>query len=528
LMTMGAQSTAVRAMRTNAGLTNTLARHPNLRDHVAYPPRAPMSRPLQDHTIPPSAEFMSSTTKSIALATAGIVVIVYSVARVNWFPAISPDGLNYLDHSNDLIGTGFVQFGFRQFAYPGWLALVDWIARIGSIDPLGLTVILQRLLLIAAAGVAVLVLRWWSAPIVFVVLSPSAIALSNYILTETIAFPLAVTAAAASVAILQYRPRTHTALWLGVATAAGVVLPMIRLHYALISLAIAVAVFAAGRVRGETRRQTIAALSIMGLTLSVLVGALALENRQENGVLLPSIGAERQMFWMTWETVVVLHRNEVARAMPDVYLDGSTSAFIRKMDGSNLSSGEQRAVYESAVDRIYAATGVSQVGERFRSSVGVITGSRVDDLANVLRFIASSDAPTNSDSYIHQYGSVTVVDPDMIGTRYNGGAPPVAVLTAADVVPAFPTPGLNVMMSYIIPMMLVIGVYLLRFAKARLMAAIAIGVVLAYSAASFAFMMDNLRFLLPAYVFSITFLLGALREYWLYDRSLTSQPNTSP
>lgn len=487
-----------------------------------------MPSPLRDQSIPPTAELTSSTAKLIASAIAGIVVIGYSVVRVNWFPAITPDGLNYLDHSNDLIGIGFVQFGYRQFAYPGWLAFVDWIAGIGSVDPLGLTVILQRMLVIVAAGFTVLVLRWWSAPIVLIALSPSSIAYSNYILTETIAIPLAVTAAAASIAILQNRPRTHTRMWLGIAIAAGVILPTIRLHYAVISTAIAVAIFAAGRVREQSRRRTIAALLIMGLTFSLLVGALSLENRQESGVMLPSIGAERLMFWMTWETVVVSHRDEVARAMPDIYLDGSADAFIRKMNSSDLSPGEQRAVYESAVDQIYATTGVSQIGERFRSFVGVITGSRLDDLGLSLRSMASPVLDASSGMYIHQYESVTPVDSEMIGNRYNGGTPPVAVLTAAEVMPAFPTPSLNVTMSYVIPMILVIGAYLLLFAKARLMAAIAVGVILAYSVASFVFMMDNLRFLLPAYVFSITFLLGALREYWLHDRAPASKPGAGP
>jgi hypothetical protein len=483
-----------------------------------------MSHLLRDHKLVRHARPTNGRPKSIALAIAILLVVVYSVVRVNWFPAITPDGLNYLDHSSDLVGTGFVQYGYRQFAYPAWLAFVDTTARMGSLEPLGLTVVLQRLLLIAAAGVAVFVLRGWSIPIVFVLLSPSAIAFSNYILTETIAIPIAVVGAAASVAILRNRPRKQIGTWLGVAAAAGVLLPMIRLHYAVISVAIAVAILGAGRMRGSSSRRTIVALSIVGLTFSLLVGALALENRREEGVLSPSIGAERQMFWATWENVANFYRDEVAEAVPEVYLDGSDFAFIRKMDSSGLSAAEQRAIYASAVNEIYAATGVSQTGERFRSFVGVIAGSRLDDLGRSLRLLASPATPESLDSYIHQYGSVTPVDPEMIGNRYNDGTPPTAILAVAEVVLAFPSPDLKVMMVYLIPMMLMIGVYLLRFAHARLLAAIAIGVILAYSAASFAFMMDNLRFLLPAYLFSITLSLGALREYWRHDRTPGEQP----
>lgn len=483
-----------------------------------------MSHFLRDHKLVRHTRLTNRRMKSLALAITILLFVVYSALRVNWFPSITLDGLNYLDHSNDLVGIRFVQHGYRQFAYPAWLAFVDATARMSSLEPLGLTVVLQRLFLIAGAGVTVLVLRGWSVPIVFVLLSPSSIAFSNYILTETIAMPIAVIGAAASVAILQNRRREQIEMWLGVAATSGILLPMIRLQYALISIAIAVAILAAGRVRESSRRKTIVALSVMSLTLILLVGALALDNLQKHGVLSPSIGAERQMFWATWENVVVFHRDEVAEAVPDVYLDGTTFAFIREMDSSDLSAGEQRAVYALAVEQIYSATGVSQTGERFRSLAGVMTGSRLDDIGGNLRFLATPVAPENFDVYIHQYAPVVSVDPDRFGDQYNDGIAPTFVLAASHMVPAFPSPDLKVMMAYLIPMMMMIGMYLLWFAHARLLAAIAVGVMLAYSVASFAFMMDNLRFLLPAYLFSITLILGALREYWRHDRTPGEQP----
>jgi riboflavin transporter FmnP len=74
-------------------------------------------------------------------------------------------------------------------------------------------------------------------------------------------------------------------------------------------------------------------------------------------------------------------------------------------------------------------------------------------------------------------------------------------------------------MSLVIPFMLLVSMYLLRFRNARPMAALAIGLILAYAVASFLFMMDNLRFLLPAYLFAITVSLGAIREFWRHDRT---------
>jgi hypothetical protein len=448
-----------------------------------------------------------------------MVFVSYSVFRVYWFPAITPDGLQYLEHSNDLLGIGFVQQGYRQFGYPAWLALIDGLSGVTSLGPLGLTVVSQRLLLTASAGVAVWVLRAWSVPIVFVLLAPSTIAFSNFILVETVSIPIAVIGAAASVALLQTQRQSRPLIWLSVATAVGVALPMMRLHYTVISVAIVAAIVWAGRAHDVSRRSTIVALSIMSLSLGLVVGGLSLENLNESDVLFPSVGAERNMFWATWENVVSSHREEVAEALPDMFLDGSDYAFVRRMDSSGLSPGDQRAVYAAAVNEIYVVTGESKTAERFRSAVGIVTGSRLDDTGGVLRFLASPTAPPDFDVYIHQYGSDSGLSADSVGLRFNDRTPPTVVLAASNRIPRTPSPDLAVMMLYLIPVMLLVGMYLVRFETARPMAVIAIGVILAYAAASFLFMMDNLRFLLPAYLFSITVSLGGIREYWLHDRS---------
>jgi hypothetical protein len=448
-----------------------------------------------------------------------MVVISYSVLRVNWFPAISVDGLQYLDHSNDLLGIGFVQQGYRQFGYPAWLASIDGLSVVTLFGPLELTVVLQRLLLIASAGVAVWVLRAWSSPPLFVLLTPSAIAFSNFILVETVSIPIAVIGAAACVALLQSQPHSRLLMWLSLATAAGVALPMMRLHYAVISVGIVAAILWACRAQNISRKSTVVALSIMSLSLVLLVGVLSLENLKESDVLFPSVGAERNMFWATWENVVDSHREEVAEAMPDVFLDGSDFAFVRQMDASGLSAGDQRAVYSSVVDEIYVVTGESKTAERIRSAVGIMAGSRLDDIGGILRFLASPTAPADFDLYMYQYRPNSGLDSDTVGLRFNDGAPPTVVLVASDLVPIMPSPDLGVMMLYLIPVMLLVGVYLVRFETARPMTVIAIGFILAYAAASFLFMMDNLRFLLPAYLFAITVSLGAIREYWRHDRT---------
>jgi hypothetical protein len=173
------------------------------------------------------------------------------------------------------------------------------------------------------------------------------------------------------------------------------------------------------------------------------------------------------------------------------------------MDASGLSAGDQRNIYASVVNKIYVVTGVNKMAERLRSSLGIVTGTRLDDIGDPLRY---------GDSIIDQY-------PDGIGPLYNRGTPPMVVLATTDLVPTIPSPDLDTLMSLVIPFMLLVSMYLLRFRNARPMAALAIGLILAYAVASFLFIMDNLRFLLPAYLFAITVSLGAIREFWRHDRT---------
>jgi riboflavin transporter FmnP len=65
--------------------------------------------------------------------------------------------------------------------------------------------------------------------------------------------------------------------------------------------------------------------------------------------------------------------------------------------------------------------------------------------------------------------------------------------------PVVPMPDLHTVMLFLIPTTLLIGTHLTRYRRSRPMAAVAIGVIVAYAAASFVYMMENLRYLLPAY-----------------------------
>ena len=454
--------------------------------------------------------------KLVSLGTLAVGLVVWAVGSVFWLPIIVPDSLMYLDHSQDLLGTGLIQVGFRQFGYPLWLAAMSGIGHLTTLDPLWLTVVAQRLLLIAAIAATIYVLRWWAAPLTFVLLLPSTIAYTDFILTEAIAIPIAVLAASACVASFHATEKRPMLASLATAAIAGSALPMIRLHYGILTVAVAVAIAVATHRRDAFRRWGVVWLSVVVISSSLLIVALSLENRAENGILYPSLGSERVLFWSTWVTIVPGHRDDVARALPDVYLDGSPDAFILAIDNSGRSFDEQRAAYAAATRAIFDVTGESLNIQRLRSFAGVFAGARIDDLGPVLFTAAQPSMTGEASLYIHQYGAVASVDPEMIARRYNDESPARPVLmistTLRRLVPPMPYVG-NVMLL-IVPLTMLASIYLVQFSESRFLAALSVSVLLGYALASSLFVMDNLRYLIPAYAFALVITSGAARQHW--------------
>ncbi len=448
-----------------------------------------------------------------------IMAVSYSAIRVDWAPIILPDSLMYLDHSNDLMGVGFVQVGFRQFGYPAFLAVTDWLGRSLGVQPLATTVVAQHLLLLTAIALTVVVLRVWSIPALLVLLAPTMQAYVNFILTEALAVPIAVITAVAVVGIHRDDRAGWIRTWIVLAAVGGATLPMIRLHYGVVTAAVGIAIVTAALRRSTVRHFGFTAVAAVALSSILLVGALSLENEAENGVLFPSLGAERHLFWSTWETVVVPHGADVAKALPDIYLDGSPHTFILLVDGSDATFAEKRARYASALRQIYTVTGASVTWERAKSFAGAISGSRLDDLAPVTMAAARQGAAADTDRYVHQYGTVRPVDVDDTADRYNAGTVPTGVLTISGAVPSIPAPYLGAIVAALVPAATLAGVYLLQFRRPRTLSVVGLTVIAGYALASFAFIMDNLRFLLPGYLFAIVVISGAASLHWGADAS---------
>jgi len=420
----------------------------------------------------------------------------------------------YLEHSNDIFGVGLVQVGFRQFGYPAWLAAIDSLAGLINVEPLALTVILQRLLLIIGAMVAVYVLRWWATFIVLVLALPTMVVYSNFILTEAIGVPVAVIAAVACVALFKPSSRSVGTVALAIASVAAAVLPMIRLHYGLLSVAIVASIAIALLSDPERRRHGVLAILGIVASISVLVVSLSIENKAENDIFFPSLGSERVLFWSSWETVVSTNRDIVAEAIPEVYLGGIPDSLILAIDNSDMTFREQNAAYATAVSQIYEVTGKSLNRQRLLSFAGAIGGSRLDDIRPIVGWAALPIAATGTSSFTDQYWGVESMDPGLIAARYNDNKIAQPILSIASRVPSIRSPYLGDVIDALLAVAIIGSLLLLSYKESRPLAAIGLAVLLGYAAASSLYVMDNLRYLLPGYLFAIVLISGAARVRW--------------
>lgn len=417
-------------------------------------PRAESTRPSDRERV----------RRLVAANVAALVVLFQMLA--SWRPILTPDGIDYLHHAADIPGIGLTQFGFRQVGYPMFLAVVDILG--GGVDPhhVDSVAFIQRALLLVAAGVVLWCLRWWSVPILVVVLSPQMAIHENFILTEAIGIPIAVMGAAA---VVGYAARSRRTAWLAVATGAAVLLPVIRLHWVVVSGGLCLALLWTAWNDRRLRSHAVAATAIVVVTTLVFTVALALENDREYGIFHPSIGAQRQLYWTTWVTVVPGNESLFEEEAPDIYGNGSPFPFLLATDSSPLSLSEREAVYAHAVDVMYGLTGESQLFDRVGSAIGVITGSRYDDLG-----IGDSNHP----------------------------------------IAGLPTLSLHTMMRAVVVLSILLSLAGVWSRVARPLAGSVLAIAVGYACVSFIYPLDNLRFLLPAYVAMMILATGSAMFWW--------------
>ena len=232
----------------------------------------------------------------IGLAVLLGVIAVSTVLSVDLFPVITNDTIAYLRYSDSLSELGLVDLGYRQFGYPLYLASTGAVAQVLTIEPLIFAVLVQRLLLVCGVAYAVYLWRWWSVPVVVLVLTGEVIAYTNLVLTEGLSIPLALLLACSTAHVLRLLRGTTTAIsskltvsLLIVVAVLSLGLLTIRFPFAVFGICpLVVAVVAHGTPQ---RRLAWTAFGVFVVVAAGMVGLMSRENLTEYGDFSPSTRA---------------------------------------------------------------------------------------------------------------------------------------------------------------------------------------------------------------------------------------------
>jgi len=436
---------------------------------------------------------------------------------VDVFPTITNDSIGYLSHSDNLAEAGTIRAGYRQVGYPLYLALVDWLGGVMRVEPLLLTAVIQRGLLLAGLGYATWLWRFWALPLVFVLTTPTLIAYTNLILTEGLAVPLTVLYAClvGHTTLVSKKADEDVRLeaaWLAAgAGALYVILVSIRFHYILLGTGILGCAFVLYRNGRRARGWAIRLTTAVALFGVGLLGVMSYENSTEYDTFLPSVRGERSAYWATWW---VVFDDPAVRSDPDLqdlYADGDPYAVIREVEsGSDYT--EQREDFNMAIGRLVEASGSTRNAQRMRSFLGALTGGRIDDVRGVVERIASTP-PSEIDKAIHRNTWIADWGVETFLATFNDGEEIVPIVTSP-IAPIRSAPYFVSLLGVALPtaVIVLIGGAVIRetrvFSVVGLMALWASLAVVAY------YLMDNVRFIIVPNLFALTVATGVIAGLW--------------
>lgn len=434
-------------------------------------------------------------------------IVVLGALSVDTYPVITNDSIAYLQHSQDLTGYGFVNVGYRQIGYPLWLAGVNWLGSL--VEPLALTSLLQRLAFVAVALFALSISRGAGLMLLLLLLVPTYVAYSNLILTESIGIPLASMAGVLIVLLLSTRlaesrdrDSTDTSgpdTWLIMATAAiAVALSLVRFHYVLMAAALLAALAYAGARSPDRRRITFTAGIVAAVVIAASYFAMAVENHDEYGVWFPTARGERVEFWTVWQVVVAPNRDIVRDRLPEIYADGDPYTFMGQID--SLPYGEVRERYESAIDAILNATGTTLGNERVKAAVSSLVAGRVDDISGIMHETSTDVLPGQLEDRIHRNSFARRHGIDGFNEQFNDGRATRASLLSSAVLPSIPAPPARDLFKWLVPSSTIIILLGLVVGRLRAVSLAGLAIVVGYTGLAGWFILDNFRFLLPAYM----------------------------
>jgi hypothetical protein len=443
-------------------------------------------------------------------------MVAYFLA-VNTHPIITNDSLEYLDHSRDPGAYGMVFKGYKQIGYPITLMVERWIASLVGVEPLLFSAVVQRMLLAGALGYAVWLWRWKATPIVLLVICPGFLVYPNFLLTEGLSVPLSLLLAClvghffsltstpspplehgAASALPSKAPITIAAL------ATFLVFVLLTLRFPLAVFGLVPVMFVAGAIRsGSPSRRALSAILLVFLLVGgVFTAALAVENKNEHGVLSPSTVGEPAQFWGAWRLTFILNsENQNIPALEEFYDGGSPHPRIARTASENPEYRDQAISLEADITEMLDLAGMDRSQERLFAMAGVLRGGRIDDLrgytATALRADARSiDEAINGNEFALNNGV------DAFAERYSDGLLPQSIITSP-VFPQFPASGIQKVLKYLLPLAL-LGLAVLTARKRQWLSGLAfLGPIIVLSVAMGWVLLDNVRFVLPGSVFAI-------------------------
>ena len=443
--------------------------------------------------------------KLIGVAAVGMVVAFFFA--INIFPIITNDSLEYLDHSRAPGDYGAVSKGYRQIGYPLILLMSRSVSGLVGVEPLLLSALLQRLLLLGALGYAIWLWRWKATPIVLLVVAPSFLVYPNFILTEGVTVPLGLLLAClvshhfrlAGDSVDQSRkgPLVLAAL------TAAVAFVMVAIRYPLAVFgAVPVAILGAAFSRGNRVRGYGAVLAVFLALSGLLSVLLAVENHREFGVLSPTTNGSAAEYWGAWHVTFALRpENRIDPQLAEFWDNGRPHRRIALVQERRPEYPAQAIGHREDIETMLRLAGLDHGKERAFSFFGALRGGRTDDLISYMGEAINADA-RSVDAAIFRSLFAMQNGREAFAERYNDGVLPQAAILPA-ILPTSRMPYLRLLLSYLLPAAL-IGTVVLSIHKRRIWMGVAYLVpVMVLAAAMGWLLLDNVRFLMPGSVYAV-------------------------
>ena len=322
--------------------------------------------------------------RPVTLSTAGLVVVsklpvllgivvASTVLSVNTFPVIGNDAVLYLEHAGALSEGGWVEFGYRQVGYPFALAVVRTAADFLGAEPLLSVAVLQRALVILGAYLAWRFWRWWSIPVIVFCFAAETLAYTNYLLTESLAIPLALLLVFPTIRFFELlrEEAMDESRRRAIRLAVVIVILVTYLYSMRFTYAVFGTVPLVAAVAGWRSPFRVPTATMLGTTV-LIFGSVALlmsiENREEEGVLTPNVSGQQPRYYYAWQQVFTVHReNRDNPALAGYYDDGSVHDFLREAAALDRSPEELDAPYDAEIARMLTDAGIDPLWSKVES-----------------------------------------------------------------------------------------------------------------------------------------------------------------